>query len=360
MPVTAIIPARNEEASIARAVESVAGQAEVGEVIVVNDQSTDRTGEILAELAARIPKLRVLETGMLPAGWTGKNYALSIGAAAASGEWLLFTDADTYHLPGSTARALADAREHGAALVSYSPEQEMETFWERALIPFVYWRLGIKFQFNRINDPRVPDAAANGQFVLIRGDVYRELGGHAALAGQILEDVALARRTKQAGYGICFAPGAGIVRTRMYRAFAPMWAGWTKNLYLLMGGSKVTVIGELRTVLPWMAMLLLTLMWAYLHYAYGVSAVFLPVFIAIAMFERQLEHAVELRRNLFPAAYVQYYALGACLYSAALVASWWKNTHGGVTWKGREYPARVVQKCRRDGGATKAVGTSTR
>src|SRR5580700_2612800 len=133
--VSAVIPARNEEASIARAVESMAAQAEVGEVIVVNDQSTDRTGAILADLAARIPKLKVLGTGNLPDGWVGKNYAVSIGAAGARGDWLLFTDADTYHYPGSTRRAVADAVDHDAALVSYSPEQEMETFWERALIP---------------------------------------------------------------------------------------------------------------------------------------------------------------------------------------------------------------------------------
>src|SRR5579864_104215 len=117
--VSTIIPARNEEASIARAVESVAAQAEIGEVIVVNDQSTDHTAEILAGLAARIPKLRVMETGTLPSGWTGKTYALSIGAAAAHGDWLLFTDADTFHLPGSTAHTLDDAKEHEAALVSY-------------------------------------------------------------------------------------------------------------------------------------------------------------------------------------------------------------------------------------------------
>ena len=147
--VSAIIPARNEEASIARAVESVAAQLEVGEVIVVNDQSTDRTGAILAELAMRIPKLKVLDAGPLPDGWVGKNHAVAVGAAAATGEWLLFTDADTYHYPGSARRALADAVDHDAVLVSYSPEQEMETWWERALIPFVYCRLSAKFSFAR-------------------------------------------------------------------------------------------------------------------------------------------------------------------------------------------------------------------
>lgn len=338
--VSAIIPARNEEASIARAVESVAAQPEVGEVIVVNDQSTDRTGEILTELAARIPKLRVLETGPLPDGWTGKNYAVSTGAAAAKGDWLLFTDADTFHLPGSTAHALADAKEHDAVLVSYSPEQEMETFWERALIPFVFWRLSTLYQFSRINDPRVPDAAANGQFVLIRADAYRDAGGHSAVSREVVEDVALARRMKGSGHGIYFAPGLGVVRTRMYRTFGSMWQGWTKNLYLLIGDTLGGLLRELLVVIPWFEILAMVGVWAYLHAAYGVSGLLLPVFVAIALLGRQLEHAMELYRNLFPAGYVQYYVPGACLYSAALIASWWKNTHGAVRWKGRAYPAR--------------------
>lgn len=340
MLVSAIIPARNEEASIARAVESVAAQPEIGEVIVVNDQSTDRTGEILLGLAARIPKLKVLQTGVLPSGWTGKNYAVSVGAAAARGDWLLFTDADTFHLPASTAHALADAHQHDAALVSYSPEQEMETFWERALIPFVFWRLSKRYQFNRINDPRVPDAAANGQFVLVRADAYREAGGHSAAAREVVEDVALARRVKRAGYGIFFAPGSGVVRTRMYRTFLSMWQGWTKNLYPLMGGTPGRLVRELLAVIPWFELGAMVSIWAYLHSAYGVSGLFLPIFIAIAVLGRQLEHAAELHRNLFPSAYVQYYVPGACLYTAALIASWWKNTHGSVAWKGRAYPAK--------------------
>ena len=139
--VSAIIPARNEETSIVRAVESVAAQPEIAEVIVVNDQSTDRTAEILVELAARIPKLKVIDIDALPFGWIGKNYAVAQGAAAAQSDWLLFTDADTYHILGATRRALNDAVDRNAVLVSYSPEQELDSFWERALVPFVYCRL---------------------------------------------------------------------------------------------------------------------------------------------------------------------------------------------------------------------------
>jgi hypothetical protein len=156
-----------------------------------------------------IEKLRVLETQELPTGWVGKNYAVSLGAAQATGDWLLFTDADGVHLPGSTARALADAAASGAGLVSYSPEQETRTWWERALIPFVYTRLAQKFSYDAVNNPESPAAAANGQYLLIRREDYERIGGHAAVAGEVLEDVALARLAKQAGMRLHFASGHG-------------------------------------------------------------------------------------------------------------------------------------------------------
>ncbi len=152
--VSAIIPARNEERTIAEAVISVAEQPEIREVVVVNDQSSDGTGEILRRLAAGQPRLRVCEAGPLPAGWVGKNHAASLGAQKAACDWLLFTDADALHLPGSTGRALAEANSRGADLVSYSPGQEMHTWWERALIPFVFCRLSLAFCARRPDLPR--------------------------------------------------------------------------------------------------------------------------------------------------------------------------------------------------------------
>jgi glycosyltransferase involved in cell wall biosynthesis len=333
--ISAIIPARNEEAAITRAVESVAAQPEVGEIVVVNDQSTDCTGEILAELAARIPKVRVLETDTLPPGWTGKNYALSIGVAAARGDWLLFTDADTFHLPGSTARALADAKEHDAALVSYSPQQEMETFWERALIPRVYWILSWRYPFDKVNDPALTDAAANGQFLLIRREAYAAIGGHSAVAAQVLEDVGLARRAKGAGYKLHFASGCGVVQTRMYRSFGAMWEGWTKNLYPLIGGSKAKLVSQFMDVFA-LALIVLSLsdtpLTALDWIAIGSCA--------LLIMTRFVDYAVFLRRSRLHVSLIKYYVPGTCLYWAVLIASWWKTTHGDVTWKGRAYPAR--------------------
>jgi glycosyltransferase involved in cell wall biosynthesis len=339
--VSAIIPARNEEESIARAVESVAAQAEVREVIVVNDQSTDRTGEILSELAARTPKLKVLNTGDLPSGWVGKNYAVSIGAAAACGDWLLFTDADTYHFLGSARRALTDAVEHDAVLVSYSPEQEMVTFWERAVIPFVYCRLSAKFSFGRVNDPARPDAAANGQFLMILRDVYRAIGGHAAVAGAVLEDVALARAVKKAGYSIHFTAPMGVVRTRMYRSFTAMWQGWTKNLYPLVGGTPLALLLELAEIFPWAELAIFALFWVLELRGRSASPVWLLGFAAAALLGRAIRYALDLYRNLYPVSYIQYYVPAVCFYAAALLVSWWKTNWGAVTWKGREYRARA-------------------
>jgi hypothetical protein len=337
--VTAIIPARNEEASIARAVTSVAAQLEIAEVIIVDDQSTDGTAAILAELAAQIPKLKILSTRALPAGWVGKNYAVALGANVAQGDWLLFTDADTCHMPGSVRRALADAVDHDAVLVSYSPEQELGTFWERVLIPFVYCRLSAKFSYARVNDPKLPDAAANGQFLMILREVYQKIGGHAAIANEVLEDVALARRVKQAGYQIYFTAPIGIVRTRMYLSFSALWEGWTKNLYPLMGGTTKQALRELAEVFPIVELGGCLLLWKVLKTPYQSSLSPLVALLLSAIAVRCARFGQPLYRNLYPVSYIKYYVPGMCLYSAALIASWWKNTRGSVQWKGRTYPS---------------------
>src|SRR6202790_3290030 len=175
--VSAIVPARNEEATIAAAVESLAAQPEIKEIIVINDQSTDGTTAALQQLSSQYPRLHVLETKELPGGWVGKNYAVSLGAAQATGDWLLFTDADGVHLPGSTARALADAAETEAGLASYSPEQETRGWGEKAVIPFFYTRLGSRYSFAEVNHPDSPEAAASGQYLLIRREDYVRIGG---------------------------------------------------------------------------------------------------------------------------------------------------------------------------------------
>ncbi len=226
--ISVLVPARNEEANLADCLGSLVGQAGVSyEVIVVDDHSTDRTREI----AASFP-VQVIEADPLPPEWSGKCSACWTGAKVAKGKWLLFTDADTRHTSESIATGLREAQQHGAALLSYSPRQEVHSLGERALMPVIFSELAVTFRPKEVSDPASPAAAANGQYLLIRRDAYEAVGGHAAVAQAILEDVELARRVKRAGYRLQFRL-SDVVSTRMYRTFPQMWEGWTKNLALL-------------------------------------------------------------------------------------------------------------------------------
>ncbi|MGA8765044.1 MAG: glycosyltransferase family 2 protein, partial [Candidatus Sulfotelmatobacter sp.] len=228
--VSVIVPARNEELYLGACLESLTSQTGIAfEIIIVDDHSTDRTREI----AGSFTSVHVLEAGPLSAGWTGKNNAVIAGARAARGEWLLFTDADTVHLPGSLARAVAEAQQRQASMLSYSPQQVVESFWEKAIMPVIFAELAARYRPSDVSDPKSPAAAANGQYILIAREAYDAFGGHAAVAGNLLEDVALARAVKRSGRKILFRYGGDAVRTRMYRSFAQLREGWTKNLALL-------------------------------------------------------------------------------------------------------------------------------
>lgn len=327
--ITAIVPARNEESVLGACVEALAPQAEIAEIIVVNDQSTDKTAEILRGLAAKIPRLKLLETHEVPAGWVGKNNAVALGAREAKTPWLLFTDADAELQPGAAARALQIAEEKDAALVSFSPEQVVATWYERALIPFVYLRLAKYFSYEAISNPKLAAAAANGQFLMVRRDAYDAIGGHVAVAGDVLEDVALARRVKAAGYRIWFGPGQGMVHARMYRSFGAMWEGWKKNLYLLVGGTPIAVFRELEAVIPWIPLVLIGI---------GIRWPFATFVAVIFLLMRQFTYGGELSRNHYPARFIVYYVPAVALYVGVLWASYRAHARGKVAWKGREVP----------------------
>jgi glycosyltransferase involved in cell wall biosynthesis len=228
--VEVIIPARNEEDCLPRCLASIATQQGIDfHITVVDDNSTDRTRAIAEAFSA----VRVVTASEPRPGVGGKNNALICGVQGVTAEWLLFTDADTFHYAGSLAAAVAEAEEHGADLLSYSPEQELGSWYEGALQPVIFAELARTYPPDEVNDPNSPIVAANGQYILVRRAAYESVDGHAAVSGDILEDVALARNFKQNGLKLYFKFGAGRVRTRMYRSFASMCEGWTKNLVRL-------------------------------------------------------------------------------------------------------------------------------
>jgi glycosyltransferase involved in cell wall biosynthesis len=356
--VTIVVPARNEEACLADCLQSLVLQTGVAyELIVVDDSSTDRTRQI----AEGFRGVRVISPQALPAGWTGKNNALVAGVRAARGEWILFTDADTVHLPGSLARAVAEAKECGAALLSYSPEQVAVTFWEMAVLPVVFAELALQYPPAKVSDPASPMAAANGQYILVQRRAYDAVGGHAPIADSLLEDVALARAFKSSGRRIRFRYAAEAVRTRMYRSFSQLREGWTKNLALLFphpGRLAARILIEWS--LPWALLLapFVTMGAATLVGWLGASTRLQSELAAIGRSVRHwwwtplvtiliLRLAIRLRRSNFAwEMEVLGVGFGYPMFAYLLLRSRNMHAHGGVSWKGRAYPggARPVEE----------------
>lgn len=326
--VSVIVPARNEEACLGACLESLAAQTGADfEIVVVDDGSTDHTREI----AQSFPFVRVVDADPPPSGWTGKNNAMAAGARVARSEWLLFTDADTVHKPGSLARAVAEAQQRGVALLSYSPQQEVHGFWENAVMPVIFAELAATYRPSQVSDPRSPAAAANGQYILIAREAYDAIGGHAAVHSSLLEDVALAKAVKASGRKILFRFGGDAVRTRMYRSFAQLREGWTKNLALLFpspvrlawlrlaefvliaGGATVAVVALLRG-----------------HFRPAVAAGILASTIYGFLLHRIRRAHFSWKANALSLA-------GLPLFAYLLLRSRLSHKRGTVRWKGRTY-----------------------
>jgi glycosyltransferase involved in cell wall biosynthesis len=325
--VSVIVPARNEAACLGACIESLTGQQGVPfEIIVVDDGSTDRTSQIAHSFAG----VKLIEARPLPEGWSGKSNAVYAGAQQARGQWLLFTDADTVHLPGSLARSLAEAKRHGAEMLSYSPEQELHGFMERAVMPLIFAELAAKYKPREVSDPNSPAAAANGQYLLITREAYNAVGGHAAIAASLLEDVELARAVKRSGRKIRFRFGGDAVRTRMYRSFTQLAEGWTKNLTLLFKAPAWLALARLLEFLAIVCGLAFV--------ALSRSSVLLAVLAGIAV---TLIYLNFMRRILKAHAGATSSALavfGLPIFSYLLLRSKlyykWRRS---VTWKGRHY-----------------------
>jgi glycosyltransferase involved in cell wall biosynthesis len=322
--VSIIVPARNEEVSLGDCLESLVAQTGVTkEIIVVDDGSTDCTRRI----AGSFLSVKVVDAGPVEKGWTGKNNALRAGASKARGTWLLFTDADTVHLPDSLARAVAEAKHERADLLSYSPEQVVETFAERIVMPMVFAELAAKYPPERVRDQKSGIVAANGQYILVRRKAYDIVHGHTLVGGEILEDVALAKIFRSFGARVYFRYGGDAVRTRMYRNWAQLRDGWTKNLALLFPRPARRAF----KLTGWWLLAWLTLP--------------VPV-LAFKLFTRIGRANFSWRNTLLATAF------GAPVFSYLLLRSRLAHVRGTVSWKGRSYPASAVDglsDCRKRG-----------
>ena len=344
-----IIPARNEEDGVGECLRSLVVQQEeqwrLGEdweILVVNDGSTDRTREIAAGFAG----VTVLDAPKLEKGWTGKANACWAGAQAARGQWLLFTDADTIHEPGAIRRALIEADRHGAGLLSYSPRQIVKGVAQKAVMPLIFSDLAMTYSPAKVNDPASHAAAANGQFLLVRREVYEKIGGHAAVRGAVLEDVELALLAKRRKLGLRFRYAPEAVAARMYRSFGALWEGWTKNLALLfanalqLAGMRLLQLG----VLVGVPLLMWFFAWE-MNRPDRTAGVLGPE-VALAALGLVWLRALwgfysRVAKSNFAFRDYVWAPVGVPLYAAMLWRSWFQHrVLGRVSWKGREVKSR--------------------
>lgn len=254
--VTVIIPARNESARIGACLEGLARQSYRSfEVIVVDDDSSDGTADVVRRFAARLPALTILSSKGLPRHWAGKCWACWQGANRARGDWLLFLDADVAPQPGLLA-TLVQRATAGRDMITLVPLIHLTSFAERLVLPPFIGLISAIYPFDRVNDPSSPLAFAIGQCIMVRRDVYAAVDGHRAVRGSVLEDMDLARLVKQSGYALEAAIAPDALEVRMYNGWETLTEGLKKNAVAgyRSGGIRSGVMGlrlGLMAAMPW-------------------------------------------------------------------------------------------------------------
>ena len=326
-----LIPARNEERNLPACLQSVLSQGDcVLEVIVCDDHSTDGTASLVERESARDTRVRLVRTSGLPEGWCGKPFACATLAAAARGEWLLFLDADARLCPEALGRMLAEAERSGCTLLSCWPGLDMESFWERLLLPmlnFVVFTL-YPAPLARMRRRDASLGLAHGACILARRREYESFGGHGMVRGELFEDTCLARAWRAKGGRSLCLDGQDIVRVRMYDSLAGIWEGFLKNFY--------PAFRHGWTFLAFLA----------LHAgAFLLPFLLLPFCRGPALALSAGAAGTVLLMRLVQCARFRYPVWPALLHPAAEamllcvgIASWWRcRTGSGVVWKGRVY-----------------------
>ncbi len=329
-----LVPARNEEANIAACLRSLLAQDYADfEVLVLDDHSADRTGEILAALAAEDGRLRVLAGRPLPADWLGKHWACHQLAQATDAELILFTDADTRHHPQTLRRAVAAMEAAGADFLTMVPHELLGSWGERLVVPVLLWAFCCFVPLALAIRLRAPIfSAAIGQFMLLRRAAYEQVGGHAAVRQDVVDDLALGRRFKAHGRRWYAVDGMDYVRCRMYQNWRQVYDGFSKNLFAAFGYRIVPF------VFVWLWMLFVC--WGpWVLLAFRLAGTPIPVLnvalAAAAILASLLVWGIAYIRFRFPLYLALLYPVSTALMAAIAARSLVLALRGRATWSGR-------------------------
>ena len=333
--VSVLIPARNEEDIIELCIRSLCNQTYSNyEVIVLNDHSTDRTGEILARLAQEYSHLTILEGALLPSNWIGKPHACHQLAMKSKGEYILFTDADTIHDPDSITSLVDFAIKNQIDMLSAVPKQQLHLFWEHVAVPFIHTLYLTYLPHDLImKNPNPQFAAANGQALLFKKDSYVAIGGHTAVANSIAEDIDLAIRIKTFGKRLCHASASEIISCRMYRTSHDIFTGFSKNAF-------ATMHFDMHKLLFFVTHLFITYVFPFISLCIGIftNNPMISIFSGLSIILGMSLRAIIALYFGYPSWHVFLHALTASTFIVfAINSAIWSLRRDGTVWKGRRY-----------------------
>ena len=339
--VSIIIPARNEAHNIAECVLSVLESTYPQiEVIVVNDHSMDATKRIAGDIAATDARVRIIDNPDLPSGWFGKQWACQNGADAATGDILIFVDADTRLAPDLVTRSVNGMLRTRADLYSVIGRQEMQSFWERMIQPQIFTMLASRYGGTECvnRSTHVWDKIANGQYIMIRCVAYDAMHGHALVRAFVAEDMMLAQRYFAAGRITVISMGWEQLSTRMYTSLGDIIRGWRKNAFA--GGREAMPLGKtgrvifpvMLTVMPLMQLVPVIILMAALA---GLVSTPVVVWAAIATGAVSAWWAFVYRAIGQRMIYMLCFPIGAAMALYIFMTAVARGQR--VSWKGRRY-----------------------
>ena len=330
--ISVLVPARNEERHIEQCLESLCGQDYADyEVLVLDDNSTDGTYEIISRFAETHPRVRAFRGEPLPEDWYGKPFALQQLARHAKGDALLFTDADTIHDRESISWAATNLRHTGADFISGYVGQIFKTFGERVTVPIMFFLTG--FVIPTVLNKYMKNgyfSAAVGQYIVIRREVFEKTGGFESCRKKTSEDIYLARRIKSLGYVTEFLAMSSHVYCRMYDGYTSAVQGISKNIYDFTGKNPPRLIFIAAAILLFFVMTFPSFV-----YALVAGSVFLPHLAVVCALTTAAWLVIFWGRGIKP----HYALLWPLIYVNLFIMTLWsfyRTISGkGFLWKGR-------------------------
>lgn len=329
--ISVIIPARDEEDDISDSLLSVLSQKEVNlEVIVIDDHSTDKTGKIIDQVADNYANIKVIHNPSLNPGWLGKCNAMNYGLSKATGQYIIFTDADVIHKPGCFISAITEFEKNRYDFLSLFPSPVIKPFWENVIIPMYISGISQLISTTGIEDPDTDDAVGTGAFMLVKKEALENIGGLDSIKGEMADDLALAKKIKRCGYKIGYRFAPDCMKVRLFKTKRDVFRNTVKNVLLIVDkhhwlAIPVIILSAVIFWLPLYTILSGVVQGNYFHVTAGVS---LYLFQYMSLYSGKRIFKFSAFKSLF-------FPLVVIVFTYSILKALYYDIRGEIFWRGR-------------------------